>query len=182
MNSDNLDLLIPDEPERDDPRIVWGTVQDSGQVLLDSDRWAGNPLPMSIPSLAAITPGDRVAVHLQGRSALILGAMYLGTEGFWDELSLVNNWENVGGTRPPARVVVEGRWGYLSGAVRNGTAGHIATVPEMAQPQYDILIPATSEGETEPFRVTVRSDGAVISNRLESDTFLSLDGLQYPLD
>lgn len=53
-------------------RLVWGTVQTDGTVLLDGDTV---PLPATTPSLVDLVPTTRVAVDRQGLATRIVGTL-----------------------------------------------------------------------------------------------------------
>lgn len=66
-----FDVLIPNAPDPSDAiSFRWGTVQDDGLILLDTDT---SPLSDNPPTLTPVSPGDRVFVLLHARRSVVLG-------------------------------------------------------------------------------------------------------------
>lgn len=102
--------------------------------------------------------------------------------GSWTFLTKVNSWTDVTGRRA-VRYRREGDTVRLAGATVGGTSGLIGTLPTAFRPDVYVDLAATKPSSSDHTRITVQTNGQVISNQLTgaSGTWISLDGLTYPL-
>merc|ERR1711997_571421 len=91
------------------------------------------------------------------------------------ELSLRNNWVRYDESWSVPKAFKIGPVVYLNGLIKDGTKGHIATLPKGWRPRKQKMFAQCSNGSTT--RVDVLADGRIFLFVTQFQSFLSLEGM-----
>ena len=93
------------------------------------------------------------------------------------ELSLRNNWVRYDESWSMPKAFKIGHVVYLNGLIKDGTKGHIATLPKGWRPRKQKMFAQCSNGSTT--RVDVLADGRIFLFVTQFQSFLSLEGMAF---
>merc|ERR1719361_133875 len=93
------------------------------------------------------------------------------------ELSLRNNWVRYDESWSVPKAFKIGPVVYLNGLIKDGTKGHIATLPKGWRPRKQKMFAQCSNGSTT--RVDVLADGRIFLFVTQFQSFLSLEGMAF---
>jgi len=93
------------------------------------------------------------------------------------ELNLKNNWVRYDDSWSMPKAFKIGHVVYLNGLIKDGTKGHIATLPKGWRPRKQKMFAQCSNGSTT--RVDVLADGRIFLFVTQFQSFLSLEGMAF---